>query len=60
MEELRTLVIGALDEGLISCEESKFILIEHPMIAKFYTLPKIHKGLRGRPSFRGELTDPKC
>lgn len=56
LEELRGIVVKALDDGVITCEESKFILIEHPRVATFYTLPKIHKGLmplRGRPIVSG-------
>lgn len=56
LEELRGIVTKALDEGVITCEESKFILIEHPRVATFYTLPKVHKGLtplRGRPILSG-------
>lgn len=56
LEKLRDIVTDALDEGLISCEESRFILIEHPRVATFYKLPKVHKGLiqlRGRPIVSG-------
>lgn len=37
-EELESVVVDALDRGLIFCrDECRFILIEHPRVATFYT-----------------------
>lgn len=59
LNDLQQIVVTTLDGGLISRDESQLVLVEHPRIATFYTLPKIQKGLtplRGRPI----VPDPKC
>ncbi|XP_073422111.1 uncharacterized protein [Dendrobates tinctorius] len=55
-EELQLILSGALAEGVISKTEFDFILPKFPLVATFYALPKIHKGLnplKGRPIVSG-------
>lgn len=55
-EELKTILDDALEDKVISKQESHFLLPACPVIATFYGLPKIHKGynpLKGRPILSG-------
>ena len=63
-EELTALLHRAKDCGWINTHEYGFLLCEHPRIATFYMLPKVHKKPKdnppGRPiiSANGTLTEP--
>ncbi|KAM4034769.1 LOW QUALITY PROTEIN: uncharacterized protein ACNLHF_021459 [Anomaloglossus baeobatrachus] len=55
-KELKSLLLDALDKKLISKSEFEFLYPGHPVMATFYSLPKLHKGvdpLKGRPIISG-------
>lgn len=61
--ELKTILTEAKENDWISDGECKFLFKEHPKLASFYLLPKIHKNLEnppGRPVISGidSLTEP--
>ncbi|CAJ0968207.1 unnamed protein product [Ranitomeya imitator] len=50
--ELKILLTGALEDGLLSKSEFDFMFPKYPTLATLYALPKTHKGyvpLKGRP-----------
>ncbi|CAJ0945100.1 unnamed protein product [Ranitomeya imitator] len=54
--ELRLILEEAISHKLISPSEFDFMLPKCPLVATFYTLPKVHKGchpLKGRPIVSG-------
>ncbi|CAJ0951533.1 unnamed protein product, partial [Ranitomeya imitator] len=56
VKTLGVILTKAKDDMLISEEELSFLLPRHPVMATFYALPKVHKGLdplRGRPIVSG-------
>lgn len=55
-EELKTILVQAKNDQLISPAEMDFMLPTYPIRACFYALPKLHKGtspLKGRPIVAG-------
>lgn len=64
MSQFHDLLNRAKEANLINDNDFKFLLVEHPNLASFYLLPKIHKepydNPPGRPiiSGKGTLTEP--
>ncbi|CAJ0945806.1 unnamed protein product [Ranitomeya imitator] len=56
MNELRSMVNEGFKMGVIDKNEKEFLTPLHPVMATFYCLPKVHKGinpLKGRPIVAG-------
>ncbi len=59
-----TLLKKTLHEGCINENEFGFLSVEHPVMATFYLLPKVHKGPKNNPpghhiiSGKDTLTEP--
>ncbi|CAJ0944101.1 unnamed protein product [Ranitomeya imitator] len=54
--ELKDLVMGAFEKKVIDINERDYLIPSHPVVATFYCLPKVHKGinpLKGRPIVSG-------
>ncbi|CAJ0968887.1 unnamed protein product [Ranitomeya imitator] len=55
-KQLKLILDGGLSNGLIDKNEYEYLLPQYPVVATFYCLPKVHKGLvplRGRPIVSG-------
>lgn len=56
LNDLQEILEWGLDRRVLSKEEYEFLLPKYPIVATFYGLPKVHKGLtplRGRPIVSG-------
>lgn len=51
-KEFDALLQRALDEGSITANECGFLTVEHPVMAAFYLLPKVHKEPKDNPPGR--------
>lgn len=43
------MVVEAFNKDLVNKETMEFILIKHPILPTFYSLPKVHKNLQDPP-----------